>query len=412
MTFQKFTPMEYLMIDVANNYGLDKTNWDHRIAWFKENEDNLDALVKEAEAPALFYAGLKAYRQAKEGQSISYPISLDATASGAQILAVLVGCRKSAMLCNVVDAGQRMDLYTAIYEIMQGTLAEEAGDDQEVVEGLNVTRKDVKQAIMTSLYGSTAQPKRVFGEGDLLNFFYEIMETKATGIWRLNQAILSLWQSDALSHDWVMPDNFHVHVKVMDRQDTPIKVLGHSYIVTEKVNRPTDTGLSLGANTVHSIDGMIVREISRRCDYDPGHMIELIEMIMHSSYERNVRADRDKDKLVKTLWDHYERSGFLSARILELLDHKNMALVDYSVILEMIKTLPTKPFKVMAIHDCFRVHPNYGNDLRAQYNQLLHEIAKSELMAFIASQITKDVVIVPKFGDIADDVLQANYALS
>ena len=60
----------------------------------------------------------------------------------------------------------------------------------------------------------------------------------------------------------------------------------------------------------------------------------------------------------------------------------------------------------------FRVHPNYGNDLRRQYNQILHEIAKSKLLEFVASQVALDEVIAPKFDDIADAVLEANYALS
>ena len=350
MTFQRFTPMEYLMIDVANNFGHDKLNWDDRIAWFKTNEANLSALQKEAAEPALYFAGVNAYYKAKQGQPINYPISLDATASGAQILATLIGCRKSAALCNVIDNGKRMDLYTAIYEIMLGSLAPEEGDENPI-EGTNITRKDVKQAVMTALYGSTAQPRQVFGEGELLDLFYSVMSEHAAGIWQLNEALLSLWRPSALSHDWVLPDNFHVHVNVMDDQATRIDVLDSSYTVFSKINRPMKKGLSIGANVVHSIDGMIVREMSRRCSYDPEHLIKLIEMIMHSSYERNVKGDRKKDILLKTIWAHYEKSGFLSARVLDLLDEHNMALVDYSVIMKLIKSLPEKPFHVLAIHD-------------------------------------------------------------
>ena len=79
---QLFTARQYLQIDIANNFGLDKKNWDDRIAWFKEHEHCLMDLVKQAETPALYYAGVQAWFAVQRGEPIGYPISLDATASG------------------------------------------------------------------------------------------------------------------------------------------------------------------------------------------------------------------------------------------------------------------------------------------------------------------------------------------
>jgi DNA-directed RNA polymerase len=163
---QTFTPIEYLMLDIASNYGLDKETWDARLDWFKTVEgiitqaDDLNkspifrALNKEAAEPALFFTGCLAYRKAIKGESITYPISLDATASGAQLLAVLIGCEKSGRLCNVVDTGNREDLYTNVYNLMRDILA--SGDfgyvegDDAVVDGTGgITRSDAKAAVMT-----------------------------------------------------------------------------------------------------------------------------------------------------------------------------------------------------------------------------------------------------------------------
>ncbi len=79
---QKFSPLSYLKIDIASNFGLDKTNWDVRLDWFDQHEQCLDELVNQAQNPALFYAGVQAYRDALAGIPSGYPISLDATSSG------------------------------------------------------------------------------------------------------------------------------------------------------------------------------------------------------------------------------------------------------------------------------------------------------------------------------------------
>lgn len=158
------TGLEYLKIDIASTFGLDKKTWDQRICWFDENIDQLDDLVKEADEPALFYAGVQAYRKALRVETSGYPISLDATSSGLQILACLTGDRKAAQLCNVVNfsedaVNQRRDGYTVIYNAMIDKIGEES----------RIKRDDVKRAIMTALYGSQAVPKEVFGEGLLLS---------------------------------------------------------------------------------------------------------------------------------------------------------------------------------------------------------------------------------------------------
>lgn len=79
---QTFTAKEYLKIDIANSFGLDKTTWDERINWFDQNENNLFDLLASADEPAMFFAGISAWFDVKEGKPSGYPISLDATASG------------------------------------------------------------------------------------------------------------------------------------------------------------------------------------------------------------------------------------------------------------------------------------------------------------------------------------------
>lgn len=397
--FQTFTGRQYLKIDIANNYGLDKLEWDERLSWFDANEQQLDALLQTAKEPALFYAGVKAYRDVLNGQPIGYMVSLDATSSGLQILAALTGDRSASELCNVVDTGTREDAYTSIYQAMLNILGETA----------KIDRDKCKEAIMTALYSSKAVPKRVFGEGELLDIFYEMLEHMAPAAWELNEAFLTMWNPEAMSHDWILPDNFHVKVKVMDQVKETVHFLNEPFDVYYGVNQPAKEGRSLGANSIHSIDGMIVREMTRRCAYDPNVINGILGMT--SWFAKDL--DTDDDKMVVVLWDHYLKSGYLSARILDHLKPTNAGHVDKATILDLIESLPEKPFKVVSVHDCFRCLPHYANDLRRQYNIQLMLIARSNLLQYLISQLLGKPIQIGKLDPhLWQDIEQANYALS
>ena len=82
MAFQEFTGRQYLQMDIAMNFGHDKSNWDVRLAWFEKHKDCLLDMLPQAETPALYYAGVMAWQDTLKGIPSGYPISLDATASG------------------------------------------------------------------------------------------------------------------------------------------------------------------------------------------------------------------------------------------------------------------------------------------------------------------------------------------
>lgn len=400
---QKFTARQYLKIDIANNFGLDKKTWSERLAWFDQNEGNLVNLVVKAENPALFYAGIKALDDVNQGKAIGYPVSLDATSSGLQILAVLTGDTNAAQLCNVVNTGKREDAYTGVYQRMLDQIGETS----------KIDREDVKRSVMTALYGSKAVPKEVFGEGMLLRVFEHTMVEVAPAAWELNQLMLEIWNPEALSNDWVLPDNFHVHVKVMAQRKEVIHWLNEPVDTFYNVNAPIEEGRSLGANMVHSIDGMMVREIVRRCDYQP-KKIEKLQRIIFKSWGNYEEYEDNKDnRMVLKLWEHYQSTGYLSARILDHLKAENIDMVDRIVISKLIDSLPAKPFKVIAVHDCFRCLPNYMNDLREQYTRQLMLIAKSNLLMSILSQIMGKPVSIGKMNpDLWKQVMDSEYALS
>lgn len=409
---QTFTGKQYLQIDIANNFGLDKLTWDERLAWFDENQHQINQLLNQADEPALYFAGLKAWDSFLRKAPSGYMCSFDATSSGLQILACLTGDREAAQLCNVINFSedgviQRRDGYTVIYNAMVGNLKAKS------VYAGGIERDDCKQAIMTALYGSEAMPKQVFGEGVQLRVFYETMKQSAPGAWELNDFFRhGCWNPEAYSNDWVLPDNFHVHVKVMDTVKEVVQFHNQPYDTFYKVNQPMEEGRSIGANVTHSLDGMVVREMVRRCSYDPVALTRVINAIDDQDAGYGMFDDRDTE-MVQELWEHYEKSGFLSVRILDHIQLNNANIVDAQVIWELINTLPEKPFEVIAVHDCFRCLPNYVNDLRKQYNQILSDIARSDMLSYILSQLLGRKTKIGKLDpDMWKDVLDAEYALS
>ena len=411
MTFQTFTGAQYLKIDIANNFGkdgqgraLDKLTWNERIEWFDTHEHELDGLVAKAEKPALFFAGVQAWKAYKAKEPSGYPISLDGCSSGLQILACLLGDRKAASLCNVVDTGKREDAYTLVYEWMLQRLGGQ----------IHLDREPVKKAIMTSLYGSKKVPEEVFGEGSpLLELFFEAMGTLAPGVWQLNTAFLGMWNPQALSYHWTMPDNFHVHTKVMSTVTEEVKYEDSLYDIVHKENLPQKEGRSLGANITHSVDSYIVRELTRRCDYDKEQIMRVKVSLCAAEGGTPDMEDPDT-QMVSTLWNHYLKTGLLSARIFDHLNEDSVSVItDRAVVWKLIYSLPKKPFKVMSIHDCFRVLPSYGNDVRKQYNLLLTELAKGKLLDHIISMVLGRPVALGKIDDdLWKDVVETNYALS
>lgn len=422
MTMQLFTPKQYLMIDVANGFGLDKKNWDVRLDWFAQHEPMLESMQHMAKEPAQFFASVQAYRDMQQGKPIGHLISLDATASGMQILSCLAGCPQSALQCNVLDSGKRENAYANNFEEL-AKLVEAHGGTRGMVDP-----DDAKQALMTALYSSKAVPRDIYGEGSpMLAAFYKVVQEQIPGAWALNEAMLGTWQPDALSHDWVLPDNYHVHIKTVKTCKTKVNFLNTQREVFFRVNAPVEGGRGNGAHMAHSIDGLFVREIGHRAAHAHDNPItqalnKLVTKLENQKVRPGSRMKEKDDEMVEILWTHYLKSGFLSSRILGHLKVENIGLIGSEgvpVIREMLDSLPKKSFQMISNHDCFRVHPNYGNSLRRQYNWMLMCVARSRLLEYIVSQMTgqtmQDVAsgrYTDNIVEFSQEILNSNYALS
>lgn len=394
--FQELSAIEYIKCEIAckHDKAFEKSTWNDRLKHFKYLQDSEqdESIYLNASDPIGLKSAIIAYKNAIKSEPSGYMISLDACSSGLQLLSLLSGCEKSFDLCGGIS-DQCVDSYTALYAAMG------LGDV--------LTRKQAKNAIMTSLYGSTSTPEATFK--DNIDTFYDTMETMAPGAWELNLALQELWDEvEGNSYSWVMPDNFHCHIETHVKEWKSFKFIDQEYKLAVKVPEKPEFHKGIGPNIIHSVDGMMVREMLRRCMFDKSKLTDIIHNL------DSTNKDGPDREMVQKLWWNYLSSGFLSVRILNYLTADTMGLVDPLVIAKLIQELPDNPFDVIAIHDCFKCHANYGNDLRRQYNFIMNRISKSHMLQFIGQQVTSNPNLkVEKFGNIPEGkLLNSNYMLA
>lgn len=249
---QTFTGTEYLKIDIANCFGLDKEIWLNRISWVDQNLSSLETLDTQAQNPILFRKAVRALRVVETGGKTNHVMGLDATASGIQIMGAMSGCHNTAVAVNLVDSGVRQDFY--------GTVAAH----MNTLPGISITRAVIKKPVMTVFYGSTEQPKAILGEGPELVAFYQALREKATGAFELMGTFQNYWNPNAEYHTWTLPDGHVARVPVTQTVEKSLEIdeLDHMrFAYRTKIVCPKAQSRALAANIVHSVDGWIVRQM-------------------------------------------------------------------------------------------------------------------------------------------------------
>lgn len=412
---QTFSGWEYLLIDAANQFGLDKLLFEERIQWATANLNSLEAQADKAETKPLYLKAVMAIRKAQKGLPTGHLVGFDAVCSGVQIMSVLTGCVAGATATGLVDPKVRADAYTTTTAVME-----------QILGGtVSVSRKHAKDALMTSFYGSKAKPIEIFGEGTPeLAAFYQAANIVAPGAWELLQDLLASWQAGALVHSWKLPDGYDARVKVMEKKEARIEVdeLDHATFTYEFYeNQGQKTGLSNVANVVHSVDAYILRTIHRRCNYDLQKVRESLEVIQDELNLRNLGLTRtDKafpNPKVEYYVEQWTRSQMADVVILPYLSVHTVDQVP-TLLLAKLETiindmLNYRPFEVITIHDEFKCHANNMNYLRFQYINILAELADSDLISDLLSQIHGTPGhFAKKSTNLSQLIRKSNYALS
>jgi hypothetical protein len=123
-------------------------------------------------------------------------------------------------------------------------------------------------------------------------------------------------------------------------------------------------------------------------------------------------TDPDLVKYVRLTQDHL----FLDPVVIPYINPENVNQLEgwfLRALNELLnKMLQFEPCHVVTVHDAFRVHPKDGDTVRYWYKEILAELADSEMVSCILSQIFGKPVGFTKLGDIADLIRGSNYGLS
>lgn len=331
---QTFTGQQYIKIAAANALGLDQENWDTRILLGSEYLDKpIDEGMAVAKEPHLYAKAWYAQRDAETGTPTGYIMPLDATASGPQIIACLMGCEKTALRTNLVNTGKREDLYNFCSHEMNNRMGSANLFD----------RKRIKTPLMATLYGSIQEPINLLGQDTPEYFaYYEMIAEELPGCKEYMDLATKAWRSYQENHSWTLPDGHTAFVPVTDSVAKRVEVdeLNHAtftLIKEEVVGK--QFGITLIANIIHSIDGYVVREMVRRCF--------------------------------------------------------------------------AQGFEILCIHDSFWCSPNHMNKLRRNYMEILSEIAASNLLSEIFTEIVgKPIQVVKQCTTLPLFILESEYTLS
>ena len=395
-----YTPLEYLKIDIANHYGLDKEQFKTRIQWVNDNIHCLESLESEADNKYRFAGAVMALRVVQAFQPTGYLVGLDAASSGPQIMACLM--RDAVGAENTCLVGSKRNcVYTKITEAMNHILNAHKTYDRDTI----------KYVLMPFYYGSKKKPKTVFGEDtDELVAFYQAQAQIVPGASELMPILLNSWNAMAEEHSWVLPDGFNARVKVTQTKEKKIEVdeLNHSsFMYQYTVIAGEEDGWANIANPIQSVDGYLVRELSRRCNHDKVQLSRVTSLLRRRLNMTHVGSPMGQ-------WDSQHIMSIVGYETMGWDEVGSMTHSHAKELLRLVERCLSRPsFPVISVHDEFMCHPNYMNYIRLTYMEIMAELSDSTLIDSILTKLYHKPIRVKKMADsISDLILQGEYAIS
>lgn len=373
--------LQWLHMDIARSYGLDKATWAERLQWSLQHPE----LQRGAKEPFLYQSAHEALQKARRGEPIDHLISLDATASGIQCLALMAQDSESARAVNL-GTQEVQNPYRRVKDHMG-----------------NYDYERVKQATMTSFYESVATPMELFGSD--YDKFVAAASTMLPGPWAMKDAIASC-MTYRDQYRWTMMDGYEVIMDVTAPVECSMDI-GKGHLISWIEHRKAAVATKgLTANVTHSLDALVLREVLRRTNcplsWYPEHQLTPFEEL------------RERDILLMQSIVRYNQTQFLTFELLDHVDQLNQHLVPQALKDAINSRTMCNEMYIQPIHDCYRVRAIDADLLFRIVREVMADLAYAKTAQWLLPQIGFQGKVndsEPKRRALKAQVLESSYLI-
>ena len=172
-------------------------------------------------------------------------------------------------------------------------------------------------------------------------------------------------------------------------------------------------------NVTHSVDAYVLRSVIRRASFDVKKVQAAYQLLAADIDRRSEGYDPVEATItdeLQTMLDIYKYSQMLDVSILDYIDEDQVQFIPNELLIKLHNTvyemLKRGSSPVVPVHDSFGSLPTHCNTVRYWYKEICSELAESNMLAFLVSQITgKHVTYIKKSNDLANKIRNSNYGI-
>lgn len=151
-------------------------------------------------------------------------------------------------------------------------------------------------------------------------------------------------------------------------------------------------------NVIHAQDALLVREMVRRCKYEPERMSQIVYWLLQAETVNQDETSVPDEQLAQMgqlgrMIYLYNTTNFMSVRICDYItsiaDVLQLSKQHREKLLDTLqKMLRYEPFDIVCIHDSFKCLPKNTNFIRYWYKELIADFIDSRILQCVLNQLT------------------------